>query len=92
MAEYQILVPPPKRHRTTLIVLVAIVVVRWQPAGPMRSDGIRATPAPPPGRSGGGGVTPTTRPRPLTVVSTVPANGATNVPSNQVVTVHLSAR
>jgi peptidoglycan hydrolase-like protein with peptidoglycan-binding domain len=92
MPEYQILVPPPKRHRTSLIVLVAIIIVVVVAAGGAYALGRHSGDSGATAKGGsGGGVTPTTRPRPLTIVSTVPANGATNVPSNQLVTVHLSA-
>jgi peptidoglycan hydrolase-like protein with peptidoglycan-binding domain len=93
MPEYQILVPPPKRHRTPLIILVIAIVVVVAAGGAYalgrHSGGGRTAEAG--GGGGGGGVTPTTRPRPLTIVSSVPSDGATNVPSNQVVSVHLSA-
>ena len=92
MPEYQILAPPPKRHRTSLIVLVGIIVVVVAAGGAYALGRHTGGPgASGKAGSGRGGVTPTTRPQPLTVVSTVPADGATNVPSNQVVTVHLSA-
>ncbi|HUD17776.1 MAG TPA: Ig-like domain-containing protein, partial [Acidimicrobiales bacterium] len=87
MAEYQILVPPPRRHRTARIVVVIVVVVAAVAAGAFvigrhSTGGGQATSA----RGGG-----TTAAAPLTLVSSVPANGATDVPSNQVVSVHLSA-
>ena len=44
------------------------------------------------GSAGRAGTTSTTgAPAPLTILSTTPANGTTDVPSDQVVTVHLSA-
>jgi peptidoglycan hydrolase-like protein with peptidoglycan-binding domain len=89
MAEYQILVPPPRRHRTARIVVVIVVVVAAVAAGAFvigrhSTGGGQAT-------SARGGGTATTAAAPLTLVSSVPANGATDVQSNQVVSVHLSA-
>jgi peptidoglycan hydrolase-like protein with peptidoglycan-binding domain len=89
MAEYRILVPPPKRHRTALIVVIAAVVVAAIAAGVFVVARHR------PGsdhndRAAGGGSATTATPA-LTVVSSVPANGATDVPSNQVVSLRLSA-
>ena len=90
MAEYQILVPPPKRHRKIWIA-AAVVVVIVLVAGGAYAVGKHGN-----GGGGGttqaqGGVATTVAPEPLSVVSTVPASGATNVPSNQLVTVDLSA-
>jgi len=91
MPDYKILVPPPKRHRTALIVsmvvvlLVAAAAVAFA-AGRHTGDAGRSTPG------GGGGPSGTVAVRPLTVVSTVPATGATEVPSDQTVTVRLSSR
>ncbi len=86
MVEYQILKPPPRRHRAAWITLALAVVVIGVGAGAFlagrHSQGATA---------GGRTTTSTTTPAPLSVVSTTPANGATNVPSDQVVTVHLSA-
>ena len=88
MTEHKILTPPPQRHRTLLVVGVVIAIL-------VIALGAYAI-----GRTHGGAgsttatttvTTPTTTPTPLTVVSTVPANGATGVPSSQVVTVHLSS-
>jgi len=90
MPEYQILVPPPRSHRTAwivaIVVVVAAVAVGAYAIG--RHGGTTGQSAQ--GHTGGA-VTATTRPKPLTVVSTVPATGATNVPSDQLVTVRLSA-
>jgi peptidoglycan hydrolase-like protein with peptidoglycan-binding domain len=87
MPEYQILVPPPRRHRTAWIISILAVVVVAIAAGAFvvgrHSQGT--------GHVAGVGATATTTVRPLSVVSTVPATGATNVPSDQVVTVHLSS-
>ncbi len=87
MVEYQILKPPRRRHRamwTTLVVVLVVVAIGVGAfvAG-RRSHGVSAA-----GRSR---TTSTTAPAALTVVSTTPSNGATNVPSDQVVTVRLSA-
>jgi peptidoglycan hydrolase-like protein with peptidoglycan-binding domain len=93
MAEYRILVPPPKRHRTAWITAVAVVGVLVVAAaafalGRHHAGSGSATQHP----AGGAPVASTAPPQPLSVVSTVPASGATNVPSDQVVTVHLSAK
>ena len=90
MAEYQILVPPPKRHRAAWVAAIVVAVVAVV-AGAAYVIGRHGGTG---GRSGpghAGAVTAPTRPDPLTVVSSIPAAGATNVPSNQLVTVHLSA-
>ncbi len=90
MADYQILVPPPRhRRRAWVITGIAVVVVAV-------SVGAFAL-----GRSGhgtgttraaaGGGPTTTAVPvTPFTVAATVPAQGASQVPSNQAVTVTLT--
>jgi peptidoglycan hydrolase-like protein with peptidoglycan-binding domain len=88
MADYTILVPPPRRRGPLLIGLVVVVVVA--------SVGVVAFVA---GRhntgnhhAGGAVIPPTTVPaKALTVVSTVPAAGATEVPSDQVVSVKFSS-
>ncbi len=88
--EYSILKPPPRRHRVLVAVLVAVVVVAAavgavayvHHSSPAASGGGSAA-----GHAGNGRATSA----PLTVVSTTPATGATDVPSNQPVTVHLSA-
>ena len=90
MAEYQILVPPPKRFRRTRLIVIVIVALAAVGAGAYIAGKHLADPAHPSTAPGAG--TPTTiGARALTVVSSVPANGATDVPSNQVVTLHLSA-
>ena len=84
--EYEILKPPPHRHRTVWI-LVAVLVVAALGGGAYvlgTHRGATATPA-----------DQTTSPpasvaHAVSVVATVPATGATDVPSNQVVTVTLS--
>jgi peptidoglycan hydrolase-like protein with peptidoglycan-binding domain len=91
MAEYKILVPPPKRHRTALIVSLVVVVVLAAAAvafvAGRHTDGTASSPS-----GAAGGAPSTVAVRPLTVLSTVPATGATNVPSDQPVTVRLSSK
>ncbi|HEX7459969.1 MAG TPA: L,D-transpeptidase family protein [Acidimicrobiales bacterium] len=86
--EYQILKPPPRRHRTAWIVVVVVVAAGVGAGAYVLGRGDRSSSAhssttvpPPPSRSA----------TPLTVVSTVPADGAKDVPSDQVLTVTLSA-
>ena len=90
MADYQILVEPPKRRRNVWIVLVVVIAVLVVGAGAYalgrNGSGTGGTAQ----GNGGGGVVTTVKQKPLAVVSTVPATGATNVPSNQLVTVKLS--
>jgi peptidoglycan hydrolase-like protein with peptidoglycan-binding domain len=91
MAEYRILVPPPKRQRRVWIVVAVVIAVVVVAAGAYlagRHGGGTGGSAP---DHGGEAVVTTIRPKPLTIVSTVPADGATNVPSDQLVTVKLSA-
>ena len=89
MAEYRILIPAPKRRRRAWIALIATVFVVAAAAGAFvagrhsRDTGRSA-------RAQTRGPTATNATKALAVVSTVPATGATDVPSNQVVTVHLS--
>jgi len=89
MADYTILVPPSRRHRRTLIVagvalvLIAVAVGAFVVGRHTDASGPKA-------RSAGAAATSTTMVAPLTVASTTPAQGATQVPSNQVVTVNLS--
>jgi lipoprotein-anchoring transpeptidase ErfK/SrfK len=89
MAHYKILVPPPRRHRTGRIVLVVTAIVVVVGAGAFVVGRHIHTNAPR-ARSTGGAGTGTVAAKSLTVVSTTPATGATGVPSNQVVSVHLS--
>ncbi len=90
MAEYQILRPPPRRHRAAWLVSALVVLAVAIPAGAFvagrHSKGPGHTAQAP-----GGGTTTTTGAKALAIVSTVPATGATNVPSDQVVTVVLSS-
>ncbi len=90
MADYTILVPPSRRHRRTLIAVGVAVVVVAVAVGAF-VVGHHTAASGPTAKAGGGAVTATTALAPLTVVSTSPAQGATQVPSNQVVTVNLSA-
>jgi peptidoglycan hydrolase-like protein with peptidoglycan-binding domain len=89
MADYTILVPPPRRHRRALIAAGVVLVVVIVAVGAFIVG--HHTSASGPTAKTGGVVTPTTALAPLTVASTTPAQGATGVPSNQVVTVNLSA-
>ncbi|HEY4946836.1 MAG TPA: L,D-transpeptidase family protein [Acidimicrobiales bacterium] len=89
MAEYRILVPPPKRHRAAWIAAVVAVVVLAAAGAFVAGRHNRATGRP--AQAQGGDTTTTTGARALTVVSTVPVTGAIDVPSDQVVTVTMSA-
>jgi peptidoglycan hydrolase-like protein with peptidoglycan-binding domain len=89
MAEYRILVPPPKRHRAVWIVAALAVVVLAAAGAVVAGRHGQAT-----GRTAralAAGTTTLPAARALTVASTVPATGATDVPSDQVVTVSMSA-
>jgi peptidoglycan hydrolase-like protein with peptidoglycan-binding domain len=93
MPEYRILVPPPRRHRRTWTVsIVAIALVAAAAGGAFvgsrHVEGSRHRSQP---QRGGKNETPAQAAQPFAVVSTVPATGATAVPSDQVVTVRLSA-
>ena len=90
MPEYSILTPPPHRHRTlwiTLVVVVALVLVGGGAflAG-RKTHGSAAGPA-----RATTSTTGTTIASTLRVVATTPAAGATDVPSDQAITVQLSA-
>jgi lipoprotein-anchoring transpeptidase ErfK/SrfK len=86
--EYQILIPPHRRHRalwiSATVVVVAAAAVGAYLVGTHRQQSS-------PHASTTRTSTPTGVARPLTVVSTVPATGATDVPSDQPVSVTLSA-
>ena len=88
MPEYKILVPPPQRRRTGRVIVIVTVIVAAGAVGAYvtirhRQDDQHGVSA----RDGGGGGTAR---RSLAVTSTTPRTGATNVPSDQVVTVDLS--
>jgi len=85
--EYEILKPPPRRRRAWLVVVVVVVVA--VSAGAFvagRRSGSTTRSASPTTTT-----TPAVAARPLSLVSTVPANGASDVPSDQVVSFTLSA-
>ncbi|HEX3981628.1 MAG TPA: L,D-transpeptidase family protein [Acidimicrobiales bacterium] len=84
MADYQILVPPPPRHRKAWLAAAVIAVVLAVAVGAFAFG--RHTGGPDPGThaAGGGGAKPAPT---LTVVSTTPSTGTTQVPSDQVVTI-----
>lgn len=88
MAEYQILKPPPRRHRagvfSAVVVLAVVGIGLGVFAAGRHSSGL--SPAGHPGTT-----STSIAPAALTILSTTPANGATDVASDQVVTVHLSA-
>ncbi|HLN41461.1 MAG TPA: L,D-transpeptidase family protein [Acidimicrobiales bacterium] len=89
MPEYRILVPPPRRHRKGWTAAIAAAVVVAAAAGAFvvskhgQDDRRRS--------QSRGGAKNETSAQAFAVVSTVPATGATDVPSDQVVTVRLSA-
>jgi len=84
--EYEILKPPPHRHRTVWI-LVAVIIVAVIGGGAYTLGTHRVTTVTPAPHATS---PPTSTAHPVAVVATVPATGATDVPSNQVVTVTLS--
>jgi len=88
MAEYKILVAPPKPARRAWMVAIGIVLVLVIAAGAfvIVRHGHPSARA----KSHRGGPTATKAATVLLVGSSVPAAGATDVPSDQVVTVHLS--
>jgi peptidoglycan hydrolase-like protein with peptidoglycan-binding domain len=90
MAHYKILVPPPQRHRRgrniAIVAAVVIVVAAGAFVAGRHIQDDRHAAHTKGGVSGG-----TVADKTLTVVSTVPPTGATDVPSDQVVSVHLSA-
>jgi peptidoglycan hydrolase-like protein with peptidoglycan-binding domain len=92
MAEYKILVPPPRRRRVrlvlVLVLVVAAVAVGAYVAGRHTGSGSTSAAS---GGSGHAATATTVGLPPLTVVSTSPASGATDVPSDQAVTVRFSA-
>ncbi len=89
MVEYSILTPPPRRRRpivfaAILLVIVAVAVGAFA-VGTHHQDSGRGASV------NGGGTTASTAAKALTVSSTNPIAGATNIPSDQVVTVRLSS-
>jgi peptidoglycan hydrolase-like protein with peptidoglycan-binding domain len=92
MAEYTILKPPPKRHRLAWISLAVAVVVVVVGVGAFLA-GRHTSASPSSSTQPGGGHSGATSPsvRPLTVVASSPASGAVDVPSDQKITVTLSA-
>jgi peptidoglycan hydrolase-like protein with peptidoglycan-binding domain len=91
VADYKILVPPPRRHgRALLVTILAIAVlvvagVAFVVGRHSQGTGDSAH------AQGAGTTTSTTGVKPLTLLSSVPNTGATGVPSNQVVTLRFSA-
>jgi peptidoglycan hydrolase-like protein with peptidoglycan-binding domain len=89
MPEYSILTPPPRRHRAlwaVLVVAIALVVVGGGAYLLGRQSHSTATKA-----TSAASTSPTTaKASPLRVVTTTPAAGATDVPSNQVISVQLT--
>ncbi|HVB93290.1 MAG TPA: L,D-transpeptidase family protein [Acidimicrobiales bacterium] len=88
MADYKILVPPTRRHRPLLIAVAAVVVVIIAVGAVvvLINRGHSNTAA-----SSSTSTPATVAAPPLTVVSTTPASGATNVASDTTVAVQLSA-
>ena len=93
MADYKILTPPPRPHRTAWIT-VAVVVVLALVAGGAYLVGKHAhtSAAGSPTAGGGHSTRPTTAPvSSFKVVSTTQSAGATQVPSDQSISVQLSS-
>jgi peptidoglycan hydrolase-like protein with peptidoglycan-binding domain len=86
MVEYQILKPPPTSRRR--MAAVALVVVVGLGAVGYLAYALGTGHHSGPGKASGGAAPP---PKALSVVSTTPSTGATDVPSNQQVSVHFSA-
>ncbi len=86
MPEYRILVPPPKRHRPVRTTAVVVVILAVVAAGAY----IAVTQIHDHHHAKAAGRSHTTAPKAFVVASTTPASGATNVPSDQVVTINLS--
>jgi peptidoglycan hydrolase-like protein with peptidoglycan-binding domain len=86
--DYEILKPPPRRRRTWWIVSTLVLVVAAVAVGGYALGRGGTTTAP--STTSGSAHTTVAPGRTLTVVSTVPATGAVDVPSDQVVTVQLS--
>jgi lipoprotein-anchoring transpeptidase ErfK/SrfK len=88
MAHYRILIPPPKRHRTAWIAVIIAVLVAAAAGAYVVGRHSQSTPRPAHGQRGG--TSDVSGSKALAVVATTPANGATDVPSDQVVMVRLS--
>lgn len=86
--EYKILKPPPRRRTGWILAVVAIMTVVASGSFLIGRVDRRSSP---PIRTSTGAPSSTAPIRSVAVSSTVPANGATGVPSDQVVTVTLSA-
>jgi peptidoglycan hydrolase-like protein with peptidoglycan-binding domain len=87
MADYKILVPPPRRHRTLLIAVTAVVVVIVAVGAVVVATHRGGSP----NAASSTSTSTTMAAPPLTIVSTTPATGATNVASDTTVAVQLSA-
>jgi peptidoglycan hydrolase-like protein with peptidoglycan-binding domain len=90
MADYKILVPPPRRHRRAWIVAGVAIVVVAVAVGAFIAGRHADTPGTAARSGGGSATTSAAAVPPFAVASTTPAQGATQVPSNQVVTVNMS--
>jgi peptidoglycan hydrolase-like protein with peptidoglycan-binding domain len=90
MADYQILVPPPPRHRRAWLAAGVTIVVLAVAIGAFAFDRHTGAPTGSTGAhaAGGGAAKPVPT---LTVLTTTPSTGATQVPSDQVVTVTFSS-
>jgi len=89
MADYKILVRPPRHRRRRWIAVGLIVLVAAAVAGAFvvgRHD--RPSPVP---AAEGGATTTTVTSAPLSLTSTTPASGSIDVPSSQVVTINFSS-
>lgn len=89
MTDYKILVPPPHRHRTAWIGLAVVVVIALVGAGAFVAG--RHHPSPSASKTGTTAATRTISQVPLQVVTTIPASGATNVATDQTVSIRFSS-
>jgi peptidoglycan hydrolase-like protein with peptidoglycan-binding domain len=90
MAEYKILVAPPKRPRKVLLASIGALVVVIAAVAVAAFVIGRHSHGSPGAQSPAGSTSGKVATKTLRIVSTSPARGATNVPSDQVVTVKLS--
>ena len=90
MADYQILVPPPPRHRRAWLAAGVTIVVLAVAIGAFAFGRHTGAPTGSTGAHAAGGGVAKSVPT-LTVLSTTPSTGATQVPSDQVVTVTFSS-